>query len=46
MKVTDSATIAHYYQTHLSQYKQAASRDVRHILVKTKAEGRRRSSSS
>jgi parvulin-like peptidyl-prolyl isomerase len=36
VKVSDSE-IAHYYQTHLSQYKQAASRDVRHILVKTKA---------
>jgi foldase protein PrsA len=36
VKVPDTE-IAHYYQTHLSQYKQAESRDVRHILVKTKA---------
>jgi foldase protein PrsA len=36
VKVADS-DVAHYYQTHLSQYKQAASRDVRHILVKSKA---------
>jgi foldase protein PrsA len=36
VKVADT-DIAHYYQTHLSQYKQAASRDVRHILVKSKA---------
>jgi parvulin-like peptidyl-prolyl isomerase len=36
VKVSDTA-IAHYYQSHLSQYKQPASRDVRHILVKTKA---------
>jgi parvulin-like peptidyl-prolyl isomerase len=36
VKVPDTE-IAHYYQTHLSQYKQAESRDVRHILVKSKA---------
>jgi parvulin-like peptidyl-prolyl isomerase len=36
-KVTD-AQIAAYYQQNKSQYSQAESRDVRHILVKTKAE--------
>ena len=36
-KVTD-ADIAKYYQQNKSQYSQAESRDVRHILVKTKAE--------
>jgi foldase protein PrsA len=36
-KVTD-ADIAKYYQQNKSQYSQAESRDVRHILVKTKAQ--------
>ena len=36
-KVTD-AEIAKYYQQNKSQYSQAESRDVRHILVKTKAQ--------
>jgi foldase protein PrsA len=36
-KVTDAA-IAKYYQQNKSQYSQAESRDVRHILVKTKAQ--------
>ena len=36
-KVND-ADIAKYYQQNKSQYSQAESRDVRHILVKTKAQ--------
>src|SRR4029079_1342867 len=36
-KVSD-ADIAKYYQQNKSQYSQAESRDVRHILVKTKAQ--------
>src|SRR4051794_13440222 len=36
-KVTDSA-ISKYYTQNKSQYSQAESRDVRHILVKTKAQ--------
>ena len=36
-KVTDTE-IAKYYQQNKSQYSQAESRDVRHILVKTKAQ--------
>jgi len=36
-KVTD-ADIAKYYEQNKSQYSQAESRDVRHILVKTKAQ--------
>lgn len=36
-KVAD-ADIAKYYQQNKSQYSQAESRDVRHILVKTKAQ--------
>ena len=36
-KVTD-AEIAKYYKQNKSQYSQAESRDVRHILVKTKAQ--------
>jgi len=37
VKVSD-ADVQTYYTTHLADYKQPESRDVRHILVKTKAQ--------
>lgn len=37
----DDAAIARYYRSHRSQFRRPESRDVRHILVKTKAEAER-----